>query len=72
MCRDTHCTDGITWCPGCNGWGVLNPKGKKYRQACRQIPPWAVAHDACGGTGLRACGCVELRPDELAVLARTA
>lgn len=31
VCSDTRCTDGVTWCAGCHGWGVLNPKGRRYR-----------------------------------------
>mgnify|MGYP003575454947 CR=1 FL=1 len=59
-CRDFRCTDGVTWCAGCNGHGVLNPKGKRYRISCRQLPTWAVPHEACAGTGLAVCGCTEL------------
>jgi len=68
-CTDTRCTDGITSCTGCNGWGVVNPKGKKYRAACKEIPSWAVPHDACLGTGLAACGCRELDSATRAILA---
>lgn len=71
-CTDTRCSEGITWCAGCNGHGVLNPKGKRYRVACKEIPPWAVRHDACNGTGLRRCGCRVLAAAELVVLAGAA
>ena len=67
-CRDSRCTDGVTWCAGCHGHGVLNPRGKRYRIACKQLPAWAVPHDACNGTGLRACGCRPLSAGELATL----
>lgn len=71
-CTDTRCTDGITWCAGCNGHGVLNPKGKRYRIASTSIPGWAVEHADCNGTGLRRCGCRDLAPVELDVLAGVA
>jgi hypothetical protein len=47
---------------------VLNPKGKRYRIACKQLPPWAVPHADCNGTGLQACGCRPLGPVDLASL----
>lgn len=60
-CRDTRCTDGMTWCAGCNGHGVVNPKGKRYRIARRgPLPAWAVPHEECNGTGLVRCGCTPL------------
>jgi hypothetical protein len=68
-CTDTRCTDGVTWCPGCNGHGVVNPKGKRYRIAHRgPLPTWAIPHPDCNGTGLRACGCRPLSPAERATL----
>jgi hypothetical protein len=68
-CQDTRCTVGVTWCAGCNGWGALNPKGKRYRIAHKgPLPSWAVPHEACNGTGLRECGCRPLGPAERATL----
>lgn len=70
-CTDQRCTDGITWCAGCNGYGVLTMGGRKYklRGQGRTIGATAVTHEACAGTGLAACGCRQLEPVELAVLA---
>lgn len=60
-CTDTRCTDGVTWCASCHGWGVVNPRGKPYRIRHRgPLPEWAVPHADCHGTGLRACGCQPL------------
>lgn len=68
-CSDSRCTDGITACHGCHGWGVVNPKGKAYRWAHKgDLPAWAVPHEECNGTGFRACGCRELSVAERAVL----
>lgn len=67
-CTDSRCTDGVTWCVSCNGWGVLNPKGRRYRVACTQLPAWAVPHAECHGTGLLACGCRPLAPVEALTL----
>lgn len=56
---DKRCDgDGVTACQGCHGWGVTSPRGKAYRWACKSLPAWAVAHEACHGTGLAVCGCV--------------
>jgi len=71
-CDDTRCTDGITSCAGCNGWGVVNPKGKRYRVKCKELPTWAVPHKDCHGTGLAACGCRELDAVAAATLGGTA
>jgi hypothetical protein len=49
-----------------HGHWVLNPRAKRYRIACKQLPAWAVPHADCHGTGLRACGCRPLSPVELA------
>lgn len=68
-CTDSRCTDGITWCAGCHGWGVVNPKGKAYRIACKQLPAWAIPHGDCNGTGMRACGCRQLDAAAVATLA---
>lgn len=69
-CTDHRCTDGITWCAGCNGYGVLTMGGRKYklRGQGRTIGDTAVPHEACAGTGLAACGCRELAPLELDVI----
>jgi hypothetical protein len=66
-CGDPRCTDGVTWCATCHGWGVLNPSGKAYRMACKALPVWAVRHEMCNGTGTLACGCRKL--DEATTLA---
>jgi hypothetical protein len=59
-------------CAGCNGWGALNPKGKRYRIAHKgPLPSWAVPHEACNGTGLRECGCQPLDAGARATLAGT-
>jgi hypothetical protein len=68
VCRDTRCTDGVTWCVPCHGHGVVNPKGKRYRIACKQLPAWAVPCEACHGTGMAACGCTPLDVAMAAVL----
>lgn len=70
MCTDDHCTDGITWCATCNGYGVLTMGGRKYklRGQGRTIGSTAVAHELCAGTGLAVCGCRQLDPIELAVI----
>ncbi len=72
-CTDHRCTDGITWCAGCNGYGVLTMGGRKYklRGQGRNVGDTAVAHEVCAGTGLAACGCRELAPLELAVIRGT-
>lgn len=69
-CDDHRCTDGITWCAGCNGYGVLTMGGRKYklRGQGRNIGGTAVAHQQCAGTGLAACGCRQLAPLELDVI----
>ncbi|OLT09687.1 hypothetical protein BJF78_30140 [Pseudonocardia sp. CNS-139] len=76
MCADKRCTDGITACMGgngCNGWGVMSPGGRKYRQR-RGTPPgysWSVRHHECNGTGQRVCGCRKLTPEQRADLKGT-
>lgn len=74
VCTDTRCTDGITWCAGCNGYGVLTMGGRKYRLRShgRNIGATAVDHELCAGTGLAACGCRPLDAAELVVFARRA
>lgn len=72
-CDDQRCAEGITWCAGCNGYGVLTMGGRKYklRGQGRTIGATAVAHDACAGTGFAACGCRPLSTAELAVITHT-
>lgn len=53
-CHDRKCTLGITSCEPCNGHGMVNPKGKAYRDP-KNIPAWAVVHKACHGTGMVVC-----------------
>lgn len=69
-CTDQRCTDGITWCASCNGYGVLTMGGRKYklRGQGRTIGTTAVQHEECAGTGLAVCGCRVLDPIELAVI----
>lgn len=61
-CTDHRCTDGITMCTGCNGYGVLRRGGKKFtlRGRGKYITEAHQPHDACHGTGLMACGCTPL------------
>lgn len=70
--HDPFCDgEGITRCSGregCNGFGVVKlESGRSYRFQ-KNIQPDARAHDACHGTGLRACGCVELDAVALATV----
>lgn len=66
-CRDTRCTDGVTACQPCHGWGMVNPRGKAYRWGHKgPLPEWAVPCEACHGTGLVGCGC---RPLDVAAAA---
>ena len=70
-CKDHRCQDGVTWCAGCNGFGVLAAGGaRKYRVRGqgRNISPNAPVHDDCHGTGLKACGCQPLDAVTLATL----
>jgi hypothetical protein len=64
VCADRRCTDGLTECRGCNGWGVVTMGGRKYkrRSGARTIEQSVTKrdHDACNGSGLAPCGCVEL------------
>lgn len=61
-CTDYRCTDGITMCRGCNGYGVLRHSGRKFtmRGKGRYITDKSPKHDDCSGTGLMECGCVTL------------
>jgi hypothetical protein len=69
-CVDPRCSEGITWCAGCNGYGWLTAGGRKYkmRGQGRNIGATAVEHEQCGGTGLAVCGCRQLDPIELDVV----
>lgn len=70
VCTDTRCTDGITMCQGCNGHGLLSPRGGTYRtKRTDPIPTWAVEHAECNGTGLVDHTCATLDDASLAVLA---
>lgn len=64
-CHDRKCSLGITSCEPCNGFGRVNPKGKKYRHEVN-IPTWAVDHEACNGKGLIVCSERDLKRDPLA------
>jgi hypothetical protein len=72
-CTDWRCTDGITMCSGCNGYGVLRRNGKKFtlRGKGRHITEAHQPHDACSGTGLAACGCTPLDATAAATLTGT-
>ena len=48
--------------------GTLNPRGRRYRIARKQLPTSAVPHPDCHGTGLRAGECRPLSTVELATL----
>jgi len=70
-CSDRRCTDGVTWCAACNGFGVLTSRGRKYqvRAALRNtISPKGKQHVDCDGTGLQPCGCRVLDAEGLASL----
>jgi hypothetical protein len=72
MCTDRRCDGGVTWCAGCNGFGVLAGGGKrKYRvrSGARNISPNAPTHVVCNGLGLVACGCVPLDAATVSMLA---
>lgn len=64
-CHDAKCTLGITGCEGCRGHGMVNPKGKPYRNA-KNVQPWSVEHTACNGKGLVVCSERDLTRDPLA------
>jgi hypothetical protein len=70
-CTDHRCSEGVTWCVGCNGFGVLAAGGRrKYRlrSGARNISPNAPTHEPCFGTGLAVCGCVPLDADTVSML----
>jgi hypothetical protein len=69
MCTDFRCTDGITECDGCNGWGVITGGGRKYkrRSGARTIPAAQGKRDhvECVGSGVVVCGCRPVSDVEL-------
>lgn len=67
MCTDFRCTDGVTMCPGCNGYGVLRRSGKRFtlRGKGKYITPNSPRHEQCRGTGLTVCGCRPVDADTL-------
>lgn len=69
-CTNHRCTDGITMCTGCNGYGVLRHTGRKFtlRGRGKYITEKSPTHDECLGTGLMACGCVPLDADTARLL----
>ncbi len=69
-CIDYRCTDGITTCRGCNGYGVLRHNGKKFtlRGKGKYITTKSPKHDDCNGTGLAECGCIALDAETARVL----
>lgn len=71
MCADHRCTDGVTMCQGCNGYGVLRRTGKRFtlRGGGKYITDASPVHGACKGTGLAVCGCTELDAATVAELA---
>lgn len=70
-CPDARCTDGLTRCDGCNGYGVVTAGGRRYRLSGggRNISATAVRHEPCAGTGLAVCGCGRLGADRKPVAA---
>lgn len=75
-CTDSRCGGtGLTWCPGCNGWGVMRRNGKRIRQG-RDTSKWPLTNDLpehheCNGSGQLACGCLPLDAEMQATLAGT-
>jgi hypothetical protein len=70
-CADRRCTDGVTMCQGCNGYGVLRKSGARFtlRGGGKYISAASPRHGGCAGTGLAACGCRVLDSDTVAALA---
>jgi hypothetical protein len=70
MCTDRECTDGVTSCRGCNGYGVLRHTGRKFTKRGRgkYITERSPQHDECNGTGLAACGCLVLDTETSKIL----
>lgn len=63
-CADTRCTNGVTMCRGCNGWGVLKRNGHRIRMR-RDTTKYPLSeslpgHHECNATGMVACGCMPL------------
>lgn len=67
-CNDVRCTDGVTMCRGCNGYGVTRHSGKPFtlRGKGKYITENSPRHEPCNGTGLTVCGC---QPVDAATLA---
>lgn len=61
-CTDRRCTDGITECIGCNGYGVLRHSGRKFtrRGGGKYITAKSPTHEDCNGTALMVCGCTPM------------
>lgn len=72
-CTDHRCTEGVTECAECNGYGVLTMGGRKYRRksAGKNIGATAVKHRECNGTGLAVCGCQPVDTETLAIITPT-
>lgn len=69
-CTDYRCTDGITMCRGCNGYGVLRHNGKKFtmRGRGKYITERSPQHDDCNGTGDMVCGCTPMDAETVRIL----
>jgi hypothetical protein len=70
MCTDHRCTDGITECQGCNGFGWVTMAGRKYRKRTGyrnlQASTTKQVHEDCHGSGVAVCGCTPVDPDMVA------
>jgi hypothetical protein len=70
MCTDHRCSNGITECQGCNGWGWLTMGGRKYkrRSGARTVQASTTKqpHQDCHGSGEVVCGCQPVTPERLA------
>jgi hypothetical protein len=68
LLRDRVGRDGVGDRSDPGTGGRLNPRGRRYRIARKQLPTSALPHPDCHGTGLRAGGCRPLSTVELATL----
>jgi hypothetical protein len=72
MCTDHRCTNGITECAGCNGFGWVTMAGRKYRKrtGARNLLASTTkrVHEDCHGSGAALCGCTQVDPEAMAEL----
>jgi DnaJ-class molecular chaperone len=70
-CRDFRCTDGLTECEHCNGYGVLRRSGKRFtrRGGGTYITAASPACGHCKGIGEVICGCVDMDAGTVASMA---